>query len=338
MNRGWIIISLVCICHTLMGQDIHFSQYRMAPLLLNPAQAGFSYSKARFTANHRSQWRSVTVPFNTFSVAGDFKVFQDRRASHIVGAGLYAWHDRAGDSRFGTTSAGANLSYHQALNEYGNHYLGLGAAFSYNDRSYDYSELVFGNQFNGKVFDPDLPSGETFINQGFVFYDLNVGMHWFYRPVPDLAFDAGAVWSHINRPPQSMLNDNNIRLDRKLSLYFNAEILTPNKRTYSPGILFFRQGTYTEILAGTMIGLEELRGGYYLSNFKAGLFLRPVDAAIFIFQFDYDDVTFGLSYDVNYSGLRAASNFRGGFEVSIRYLMQQKQRRRPGSIPCPDPF
>jgi type IX secretion system PorP/SprF family membrane protein len=338
MQRGLILIVCCLMAHAVAAQDIHFSQYRMAPLLLNPAQAGFSYSKARFSANHRSQWRAVTVPFNTFSVAGDFKLYQDRRAANIIGSGVYAWYDRAGDSRFGTTSAGTTLSYHRALNDYGNHYLGLGAAFSYNDRSYDYSALVFGNQYNGKKFDQDLPNGETFLNQGFIFYDLNVGVHWFYRPEPDLAFDAGAVLSHVNRPPQSMLNDGNIRLDRKFSFYLNAEVLSPNKRTWSPGLFFFRQGTYTEVLAGTMVSLEQFNGGYHLSNFQAGLFLRPVDAAIFIFHFDYHDVTFGLSYDINYSGLRAASTFRGGFEASLRYMIQKKKRKRPGSIPCPDPF
>jgi type IX secretion system PorP/SprF family membrane protein len=335
------LLFLLCLFVTVTaasGQDIHFSQYRMTPLLLNPAQAGFSFSKARFTANHRSQWRAVTVPFNTFSATGDFKLFQDRRANNIVGMGLTAWHDKAGDSRFGTTSAGTSLSYHRALNDYGNHYLGFGAAFSYNDRSYDYSELVFGNQYNGKNFDPDRPTGETFFNQGFVFYDLNVGMHWFYRPEPDKAFDAGVVLSHVNKPIQSMMNDDNIRLDRKLTFYFNAEILQPSKRTISPGVYISRQGTYTEILAGSMVSLEQLNGGYHLSNFYAGIYVRPVDAAIFIFQFDYHDVTFGMSYDVNYSGLRAASTFRGGFELSLRYMMQKKKRKKPGSIPCPDPF
>jgi hypothetical protein len=63
-----------------------------------------------------------------------------------------------------------------------------------------------------------------------------------------------------------------------------------------------------------------------------------VDAAIMIFNFDYQHITFGISYDINYSGLRAASTFRGGFELSALYTLQKKKKRKIKNIPCPDPF
>jgi type IX secretion system PorP/SprF family membrane protein len=320
------------------AQDIHFSQYRTAPILVNPAQAGFIFAKARFTANHRSQWRSVTVPFNTFSFSGDFKVYQDKRARNIIGMAVAAYHDKAGDSQFGTSSALAGLSYIVTLNDYHNHFLSVGSTASYNDRSYDYTLLVFGNQFNGDRFDPDRYNGETFLNRGFKFFDYNIGLHWYYRPDQDVAYDAGLVISHLTRPSQSMLENSDVRLDRKFTFYFNAEILQPNKQTLIPGFYLSRQGTYTEIIAGTMVSLERFTGGRTLSNLQAGLFVRPVDAAILIFNFDYQHITFGISYDVNYSGLRSASTLRGGFELSALYMMQKKKRKKPTSIKCPDPF
>jgi type IX secretion system PorP/SprF family membrane protein len=320
------------------AQDIHFSQYRAVPVYVNPAQAGFCFARARFSAVHRSQWRAVSVPFNTFSFSTDFKLFQDRQSRNIVGMGINTYYDQAGDSKFGTSSVGGAMSYLRAINEFSNHYLGLGMAYSYNDRSYDYSKLVFGTQFNGKNFDPDLYNGETFLNRGFKYHDVTAGVHWFYRPDMDQAFDAGFVVSHLNRPPQSMLNNDEIRLDPKFTFYLNAEIIQPNKQTLSPGIYVARQGTYTEVIAGTMVSLDRLSGGYNLQNIQAGLFLRPVDAAIMVFQFDYQHITFGISYDVNYSKLRNASTLRGGFELTAVYMVQKKKKKKIKNIPCPDPF
>ena len=338
MARIYLVISILLCFLGGYSQDIHFSQYKMSPVLVNPAQAGFCFAKARITANHRSQWRAVTVPFNTFSMSGDFKIYQDRRSENIFGAGLSAYYDNAGDSKFGTTSAAMSLAYIRALNDYHNHYLSIGAAGSFNDRSYDYAQLMFGNQFDGKQFDPDRFSGETFLNRGFTYYDFNAGIHWYYRADQENAYDAGIVLSHINKPPQSMMGNPDILLDRKLTLYVNAELLRPNKRTLMPGFYFTRQGTYTEIIAGSMVSLDWFATGYALSELYAGLFIRPVDAAIVMVSFEYHNITFGISYDINYSGLRAASTFRGGFELSALYMFHKKKSTKTRNIPCPDPF
>ncbi len=338
MKKALVLIFVVGLTFAGTAQDIHFSQYRMAPVLINPAQAGFCFSRARITANHRSQWRAVSVPFNTFSLCSDLKLYQDRQSRNIVGAAIHAYYDNAGDSKFGTTSAAFSLSYIRAVNDYHNHFIGFGASGSYNDRSYDYNLLVFGSQFNGERFDPSLYNGETFLNRGFRYYDLSAGVHWYYRQDQDNAFDAGLVVSHINRPPQSMMNDDAVKLDMKYTLYFNAEIVQLNKRHLLPGIYISRQGTYTEIIAGSMIHVARYASGHDLSNIQAGLFLRPVDAAILIFSFDYYNITFGMSYDINYSKLRSTSTFRGGFELSANYLIYKKKKKKIRNIPCPDPF
>ncbi|MFO7722925.1 MAG: PorP/SprF family type IX secretion system membrane protein [Bacteroidales bacterium] len=338
MKKAIVLLMIFFILFSVNGQDIHFSQYKMAPVLINPAQAGFCFAKLRVTANHRSQWRAVSVPFNTFSLSTDFKIFQDRRARNLIGGALSTYYDNAGDSKFGTTSAGFALSYLLAVNDYHNHYIGFGASGSYNDRSYDYSLLVFGNQFNGERFDANLYNGENFLNRGFTYPDYNAGVHWFYRPDQDNAFDAGIVVSHINRPPQSMMDDTDVRLDRKFTFYFNAEVTQANKRILNPGLYIARQGPYTEIIAGSMMTLNEFSTGHGLSNLQAGLFFRPVDAAILIFNFDYHNITFGISYDINYSSLRPASTFRGGFELSALYMVQKKKKKKIKNIPCPDPF
>jgi hypothetical protein len=70
--------------------------------------------------------------------------------------------------------------------------------------------------------------------------------------------------------------------------------------------------------------------------FYGGLLWRVNDAIIPIVKIDYNDLTFGMSYDMNLSKLKAASNIRGGFEISIikTGLMTDPQRGFSSTV-CP---
>jgi len=50
-----------------------------------------------------------------------------------------------------------------------------------------------------------------------------------------------------------------------------------------------------------------------------GGYLRWKDAFIPVVKIDYDPFSLGFSYDANISQLKAASQSRGGFELSLTY-------------------
>ena len=58
---------------TAFGQDIHFSQFTMTPLNLNPAQAGAEYDM-RVIVNYKNQWGTVAAPYSTANIAYDMKL------------------------------------------------------------------------------------------------------------------------------------------------------------------------------------------------------------------------------------------------------------------------
>ena len=72
---------LFFISTPLFSQDIHYSQFYNSPLNLNPANTGMFDGDFRFAANQRTQWRSVTVPFSTFSLSAD--AFQPKEWKNI---------------------------------------------------------------------------------------------------------------------------------------------------------------------------------------------------------------------------------------------------------------
>ncbi len=69
---------------------------------------------------------------------------------------------------------------------------------------------------------------------------------------------------------------------------------------------------------------------------SAGMFIRWNDAFIPVIKMDVKSLAFALSYDVNVSQLKTASQGRGGFELSLSY---QKYLDRDNSsreaVRCP---
>ena len=53
------------------GQDLHYSMFDLSPMNLNPGTTGKFDGDYRFSANHRHQWRAVTIPYSTFSFGLD---------------------------------------------------------------------------------------------------------------------------------------------------------------------------------------------------------------------------------------------------------------------------
>jgi hypothetical protein len=69
------------------------------------------------------------------------------------------------------------------------------------------------------------------------------------------------------------------------------------------------------------------------STVYAGAWMRINDAIIPYLGLEFSGMRIGASYDVNISSLKAASQSRGGLEISLIYI-----KRPPGSgkgVPCP---
>jgi hypothetical protein len=93
----------------------------------------------------------------------------------------------------------------------------------------------------------------------------------------------------------------------------------------SPTFLFMLQQNAQQYNMG--IGLN-----YWLNDNIAlwgGAFYRVKDAAIVNLGVEVYNARIGVSYDLNHSGLRAASKAQGALEVSVVYIFKKE---RSGSI------
>jgi hypothetical protein len=103
-----------------------------------------------------------------------------------------------------------------------------------------------------------------------------------------------------------------------------------------PSIQYSHQGKYRELIFGSS-------GKYYLKSSKnvyralyAGAWFRTKDAGYISLGYDYKDLFVGISYDVNFSKLVPASNYRGGLEIAVRYIIRKFKPKNIIHRVCPD--
>src|SRR5205085_1888460 len=93
-----VYIILMFVFNASFAQDLHFSQYFNAPLLINPANTGFSPDVDwRIGINYRNQWAGViNNPYKTMGAWGDAQLFNNRFQNGWLGVGFSILRDAAG--------------------------------------------------------------------------------------------------------------------------------------------------------------------------------------------------------------------------------------------------
>ena len=69
-----ILLAMLFSVAGVQAQDINFSQFYDVPVLRNPAIAGLFNGDMRFATGFRNQWQSVSVPYRTVVLSGEFKI------------------------------------------------------------------------------------------------------------------------------------------------------------------------------------------------------------------------------------------------------------------------
>lgn len=336
-----IAIFILIIASNSFAQDIHFSQFDLAPLQQNPAMAGAIYG-VEASINYKDQWRSVGAPYKTFAFGFDVRIPpKNSLANGFFALGFHLFNDKAGDSNMGTTQGNFSLAYHVRLNPYNT----LGAAIQpgFFQRSIDFGGLQWGNQYDGMYYDPTISSGEMQGSQAFTKYDLGAGMVWTYNNTGgdihvtdnhDLNFHAGFSVFHITTPKYSFLNTNE-QLYMKFVLHGGGVIsLGDTKMALCPSFFYYRQGPAQEIYFGTMLRTlltqdSKFTGFKNASAIYFGMYYRTRDAFTARLLYEYAGWGFGISYDINTSSLKAATNTRGGLELCLRLVTSLSNK--PGS-------
>ena len=105
------ILLVMITSYTLTGQDIHFTQFTMQPMTLNPAHTGAFLGSLRVGGIYRSQWASVIDnEFSTPSAYVDVPLIKGFRNRDWIGVGVSFFQDKAGS--LGLKTTGYHFSLH----------------------------------------------------------------------------------------------------------------------------------------------------------------------------------------------------------------------------------
>lgn len=317
----------ICFVLLLLGrldaqaQDPHFSQFFEAPLLRNPSLAGLFAGDIRVQAVYRSQWSSITTPYETGSFNVEYKQ-PIGQANDFITMGLQILYDRAGATSFTTTNVYPAINYHKSLNGEKTKYISAGFMGGYVQRRFDRSKITTNSQYDGNGYNPSLPDGETFTVSSFHYWDGSFGMS-FNSSINGSETDhyfVGVAYHHFNRPLNSFYRNPPVELNPKLVISAGLRLTTSETSFITIQGDVSQQGNFKEAIGGLTYSMkigDDYENPKYVLHL--GSYIRWKDAFIPVVKLDYHPFSVSVSYDANISELKTVSQGRGGVELAISY-------------------
>ena len=300
--RTFIYLFCFVFVFNLKAQDVHFSQFSVSTMGLNPALVGNQSADFKASFQKRTQWASVAKPFSSIAANFDAKDVLKRTS-----VGFQFLNDVAGDANFTTSQFNAAISKSFPIDR--DKEFSTGILLGFAQRKVDFSKLLF-------------EEAEQLQNPSFTFFDVGIGGNYSNIVNEDFSFISGFSAFHINKPQQTLIEDDDIRLKEKYNTYFLSFYRLNNTIILNSSLLYSRQGKSAELLVGSGFRYNLQNN----TNLITQLFYRWNDAVIPAFGINYNSISAVVSYDVNTSDLIAASDYKGGFEFSIIYVWNKKKR------------
>ena len=316
---GWLLpLLIVGVSSNVFSQDLHFSQYFNAPLLVNPANTGFiPDGDYRVGVNYRKQWASVSSnPYRTFSFFGDGQLFGDKFENGWLGIGGSILRDVAGAGNLTSTKTYGSVAYHQAL--------GLGSLISagfnvgWVNKRIDFTKLTFDNQWNGKFFDVATPNGEAFAVNQINYFNLQLGLNYAYYPNEETYLTLGVSVANVHHPKESWFTNEAVetKIPRRYTLFANGSFKAgDNTWIVNPNVYVSKMANAWEVVAG--VNAQRNLSGDGSSQLILGAYYRGKDAVIPMVGFQQGTYKLTVSYDATTSSLQQYNGSKGGYELSI---------------------
>ncbi len=317
----------------LQGQDLYLSQFHEAPMLRSPALAGIFSGDYRIQGVYRSQWNSISYPYQTGSLNIERKTTIFHSDDYLT-LGLQVLYDRAGTVALTSGHLLPVVNYHKSVSSVRSSYLSLGFFGGVVSRRLDRSKVTTNSQFDGISYNSSLPDNETF-SPGYAYFDAGVGMSYnsTIGSNEQHVYFIGASYHHLNRPVNAFYRNisllpkwvlsTGMRLEfseiSHLSLHGDHILQAPYRQTIFGGSYSRKLGD-----AGTSTVLH------------MGLFARVGDALIPMVKVDLQPIRIGFSYDVTVGKVAPVSRARGGFELSLSYSgFIDKENSAQYAVRCP---
>ena len=318
-NKFTIILLLQILPVVVWAQDIHFSDFYSSPLNLNSATTGEFVGNKRFQANYRWQYGTVTVPYQTVSMAVDVKNNASKRKALPIGYGVLFNYDFTGDSKYTSFQFGIPLAYHYLFRSKKTRFsFGILPQIVFNQ--IDVANLQFPDQFITDKFYQSIKTKEMVPQNSLKYFNLSSGINTTYLLTKKSTLNVGFNIANLTKPSVSFLKNGGSVVNRKYSIMSRYRYRITPTIDFVPSTLFQFQGTLREFQYGA-IAIQYLNNMNIPSmHYGAWYRSRENDAFILHFGLNIHGYLLGFNYDINLSKLSTASNGVGAFEISLEYI------------------
>ncbi len=328
-----VFLLLIFNWHNVIGQDLHFSQFYANPLNLNPAMTGYMGGDNRAHINYKNQWQSISNPYRTLSLSYDRHFLREKLNGNWLGGGLQIINDQAGTSQWSNLKVLLNMAYIHKISP--TSYLSSGLQLGMIQQSFNANDLFFDAQILPSGVNTSLPTNENLQNFSRSALDIGFGMLFGSKPNEKLDIYSGFSFGHINKAKVSFV-DLEYQLQLKTTFHAGLTYKVNSNFYFQPSMILQHYSTSKELIMGSAIAYDLTSVAdekTFLASF--GAWYRSKDAFIPYAALEIEAWKFGISYDINTSPLSAASSYRGGLELSLKWEIPTFAQRLLHAVPCP---
>src|SRR5688572_25194789 len=330
MRKSLFLLMVACLGTQAMKAQVdpHFSQYYVYPAWLNPALTGAFDGDYRVSGIYRSQWGNISSPYATPGVAVDFTTNKNSNF------GASVLNQTAGDGGYNYLTAYASYSYTGVrLGQNENHRIAMGMQIGVIQRRFNRSKLTFGDQWNPITgYNPGATSAEAFSKTSSTSFDAAAGILYYdAQPGKKLNLFGGFSVAHLTRPDDKFSESGSARLPMRYTGHAGVRITLSDVLSLTPNILYLKQGTATEKMAGAYARLIAAPG----TDVMLGANYRFKDALSPFVGFAHKNMVLGVSYDVNTSDLGKMANGSNSFEISLSFTGRKSIKTPEVDFVCP---
>lgn len=330
MRKIYTLLPLLFFLTFSQAQDIHFTQFNMSPLTLNPAHTGAFYGSFRIGAIYRTQYFNVPdfAAFKTPNLLIDAPIIKGFRDKDWVGVGLNIFQDEAGDLELTVGAFMGSVAYHFALDKEGQSVLTLGVQAGFMSRSFANSMAAQTEVMETLPTDSDTRN----------FFNLNSGL-MLRTPLTQMSLlEVGVAGFNLTQPDNVLSNSTTSKYQFRLDAHARLKNYLTETFTLTPTLLYKNMGQASQFAAQVMAGLEIDPEKQIDINAGLGYRFANLSSLELLFGLDWGDFKAGVGYDLGLTSYATGGGPTrpGAVEFAVSYIAKIYKKPEPKpTLFCP---
>ena len=347
---------------SLKAQDIHFTQYYLSPLTLNPANTGYFNGTARISGIYRSQGvgflSTQRATYTTPAVNIDAPIILGLSPKHWVGGGVAFYSDKAGSLSLTTTGFHGSLAYHMGLGGKAankgrggktssrskgkkapavfvpsNTYLSIGVTYGSRNRSFNLDAgKIFEEEFGSS---PDTEDRQALQDAKPSTTETGVGLQLSSKVNKFVDYQIGVSAFRLITDRFALVENKNEE-QTKITAHAQLNYILNDKWSMHPQLLYRVGGESSQVSVQAILGYRFSEEKDVTLLFGPGY--RSGDAGLILLGAKVKNLRVGAAFDMTVSGMnnQEGGNSFGAFELGAQYII--KIYKKPSADPvifCP---